>query len=91
MDLFKKTHAIYNGWKNYIGFDDLPEQFKKKARLRGEICCSCEFLDTSWLVRVLAWFNIVKPAEKYKCGKCGCPITQKVLQDIEPCPEGKWK
>lgn len=26
----------------------------------------------------------------FRCGKCGCPLTRKVLAKAWHCPEGKW-
>ena len=91
MDLLKKGQAIYRGWKNYIRFDDLPEVLKMKARTRGQICASCPYIKHTWFATFFPNWKWAQKYAKFQCGKCGCPIHQKVLQDVEPCPDERWK
>lgn len=57
-------------------YNGLGHTSKEEQDKRLDICKSCPLLVA----------NLPMP----ECGKCGCPVEQKVKWPLEECPEGKW-
>lgn len=77
-----KQASIFTKAKNFTKavikhtYNGLGHTSKEEQDKRLDICKSCPLLVA----------NLPMP----ECGKCGCPVEQKVKWPLEECPEGKW-
>lgn len=80
--------AIASGWKNYIFKSPTIEEL---ANTRAKICSECpHFSDKHKFKGRLMPDNSIKPIEGVACTLCGCPLSTKLRQVLEQCPEKKW-
>ena len=82
---------IVNGWRKYIGYDNLPDELKTIALQRSNICLQpCEYLRQNKLFMFIEWVFGMDKVKGYQCGKCKCSISAKVLDELSICPLKKW-
>lgn len=81
---YLNAKAIFEGWTNYIK-SDVSDTV---AAVRAEICGLCPHAVKSKLLFMVK--DQLKEIEGYKCELCGCPLSPKIRQNIEPCEIGKW-
>lgn len=85
-----KIQSIWTGWKNYVGFDTLPDEVKKMAAERVTECLQCPFLKKNKGIMIIEKTFHLKTRDGYQCGKCGCSIYAKVTIEGAKCPIGRW-
>lgn len=85
---FRKLRAIVSGFKNYA-FPN--EHFEKLAKERAKICAQCPHANPKKMFRKLLPDNSITHIEAAGCDICGCLLSAKVRQIIEPCPDGRWE
>lgn len=79
--------AIASGWKNYIFKSPTIEEL---AKTRAKICAECpNFNDKSPFKKMLPDKSI-EIIEGVGCGLCGCPLSAKLRQVLENCPDKRW-
>lgn len=80
--------AIASGWKNYIFKSPTIEEL---AKTRAKICAECpHFSDKHPFKGKLMPDKTIEPIEGVACTLCGCPLSAKLRQVLEQCPEKKW-
>jgi hypothetical protein len=83
--MLSKAKAILEGWTNYATRDEVPDEL---AAQRAAICASCPHAKKGLLIQMVK--DELKEIEGYKCDLCGCPLSAKIRQRIEPCDLNKW-
>lgn len=86
---FTKLRAILQGWKN-VAFES--EAIEKIARNRAKICAACPNANPEYPFK--QWFpeeNRIEEIKGLGCNVCGCPLSSKIRQLLETCPENRWK
>ena len=79
--------AIASGWKNYIFKSPTIEEL---AKTRAKICSECpHFSDKHPMKRIMPDKSI-KKIEGVACSLCGCPLSAKLRQVLESCPDKRW-
>lgn len=75
------------GWFNFI---TSTKGHKEVALSRLAICDKCPHkLELNYLAAAV--LSVAKPGSStYKCGKCGCPLSAKVLSMESQCPDDRW-
>lgn len=81
--------AIASGWKNYIFKSPHIEALAKE---RAKICAdNCQYFSAKHKFKgKLMPDNTLKEIEGVACTSCGCPLSSKLRQVLEQCPEKKW-
>ena len=80
--------AILQGWTN-VAFKN--EYFEKLAKERAKVCAGCEFFTTEYKFK--KWTppeNNIEEIRGMGCERCGCPLSSKLRQVLQECPEKKW-
>jgi len=75
--------AIIQGWGNYAFAETTSEHLH-----RAEICAQCQHaVHGEMLDRIKDEIVVI---QGYKCDICSCPLSAKIRQDSERCPQNKW-
>lgn len=86
--MLNKISEILTSW--YSSFNP-SEEAKEKAESRASICDECPHkveLDSAILTTLTANDKLLN---KFKCGKCGCPLAKKIFSPFTTsCPLNKW-
>jgi len=80
--------AILIGFKN-LAFESTYAE--NKAKERALICSKCPHANPEHPFK--KWIPEEKKIELIKglgCDICGCPLSSKLRQSLEKCPEEKW-
>lgn len=82
-------NAIISGWKNVI-FKN--KDIEELANVRAKICASCPEANKKYKFKqFLPGEKIAtKEIEGLACNVCGCPLSAKIRQVLENCPQDKW-
>lgn len=79
--------AIASGWKNYIFKSPTIEEL---AKTRAEICSKCPHFDPNKPFKKIMPDKSITKIEGAGCGICGCPLSSKLRQVLENCPDKRW-
>ena len=79
--------AIASGWKNYIFKSPAIEEL---AKTRAKICAECPHLNLKKSFKKILPDKSLGVVEGTGCDICGCPLSAKLRQVLENCPEKKW-
>lgn len=80
----EKYQAIAQGWKNYIFKSDTVEEL---AKTRAKICSECPHIDTEYPFKNMLPDKSIKIIEGTACSLCGCPLSAKLRQVLQSCPD----
>jgi len=82
-------NAILSGWKNVI-FKN--KDIEELAIVRAKICSSCPHANKKYKFKPFrpTEGEETKSIEGLACNVCGCPLSAKVRQVLENCPEDRW-
>lgn len=88
---------IFEGWAKSLKLAEVTPENELLAINRVKICIgyetgkSCEFAKEMWLKKFIdGMLKRDKLGSGIGCGKCGCPLNEKVLVIEERCPVDKW-
>lgn len=79
--------AITSGWKNYIFKSETIEEL---AKTRAKICSECPNINTQYKFKKILPDKSLEEIEGTACNICGCPLSTKLRQVLQNCPEKKW-
>jgi hypothetical protein len=82
-----KLQNIINGWSNLMFTDPDVEVL---ARGRATICAGCPLAEMSGGVYTMVIDNKTTNVRGLICTGCGCPISAKIRNPYEECPQKKW-
>jgi flavoprotein len=84
-----KTYgAILQGWKEFIW---PSKKIEEQARERAKICAQCPHANPEHpFKRWIPEENRIEMIKGLGCDICGCPLSSKLRQVLEGCPEKKW-
>lgn len=85
-----KIQAILRGWKNYVGFENLPDELKQLAIGRVSKCLVCPHLKKNKGIMLIEKTFGLKTKDGYQCGICDCSIYAKGTIESARCPVDKW-
>jgi hypothetical protein len=79
--------AIASGWKNYIF---KSESIEELAKTRAKVCSECPNINTNYMFKKILPDKSLENIQGTACNLCGCPLSSKLRQVLENCPEKKW-
>jgi hypothetical protein len=86
-----KFAEILHGWKNYVGFDKLPNELKAVIESRIDKCLQpCENLRVNRFFILIEKVLRIKKSKGYQCSGCGCSVYAKASNEKSKCPLNKW-
>lgn len=78
---------IATGWFNFI---NAPQGHREMALTRLAKCEYCPYKEELGYAAA-SIISLARPGSSiYKCGRCGCALSAKVLSPGSICPDGKW-
>jgi len=77
---------ILEGWHNFIFKSEVTEQLKKE---RAKHCIDCKHKKFSKTLKAFIKDDVVE-VEGFRCNKCKCPLSAKLLSKNENCPLKLW-
>lgn len=82
-------NAILSGWKNVV-FKN--KDIEELAIVRAKICSSCPHANKKYKFKKFLpeEGSGTKEIEGLACNECGCPLSAKVRQVLESCPDNRW-
>lgn len=81
--------AIYEGWGNYLFPVPRIEALAKERALK---CSECPHANLNGVVKKMMPDNTLSEVQGLVCNKCGCPLSAKLRQALQECPDNppRW-